>query len=78
MAENSNRDSASMPTAEEVAKLMAESRQLDANGYRSLILRSLRDDTPEQRVEAAAAMGNMHRMAFKVKTQSDYTAAMSK
>ena len=60
-----------MPTAEEVSRLMAESRQLDPNGYRSLILRSLRDDIPEQRVEAAAAVGNMHRMAHKVKTQRD-------
>ena len=51
--------------------LMAESKQLDPSGYRSLIIRSLRDDTPEQRVEAAAAIGNMHRMARKVRTQRD-------
>ena len=60
-----------MPTAEEVSRLMAESRQSDPSGYRTLILRSLRDDTPEQRVEAAAAVSNMHRMAHKVKTQRD-------
>ena len=68
---SNNRDPKAMPTAEEVSKLMAESRQSDPSGYRSLILRSLRDDTPEQRVEAAAAIGNMHRMARKVKTQRD-------
>ena len=70
-ASSNNPDAKAMPTAEEVSRLMAESRQSDPNGYRSLILRSLRDDTPEQRVEAAAAIGNMHRMARKVKTQRD-------
>ena len=70
-ASSNNPDAKVMPTAEEVSKLMAESRQSDPSGYRSQILRSLRDDTPEQRVEAAAAIGNMHRMARKVKTQKD-------